>query len=99
MGTFFNSAAYTSAKKKVAEARTEKEEAAGKVTQAQTSLKAAEDSAKAEVKQCQCDTHNNHVKALAEANDKVKAANTRAWTEAAHLKCVLAGKTSNACTV
>merc|ERR1712164_166808 len=97
--TFFGSTAYTNAKKKVADAKKKKEEAAGKVTQAQKDLKAAEDSAKADVKTCQCDTYKNHQKALADANAKVKAANTKAWTEAAHLKCVLAGKTTNACTV
>jgi len=51
------------------------------------------------VKTCQCDTYKNHQKALADANAKVKAANTKAWTEAAHFKCVLAGKSTNSCTV
>jgi len=97
--TFFNSAAYTNAKKKVSDAKKKKEEAAGKVTQAKKSLKTAEDTAKASVKICQCDTFKAHEKALADANAKVKAANTKAWTEAAHLKCVLAGKTTNSCTV
>merc|ERR1740127_219185 len=97
--TFFGSTAYTNAKKKVSDAKKKKEEAAGKVTQAQKDLKAAEASAKASVKTCQCDTYKNHQKALADANAKVKAANTKAWTEAAHLKCVLAGKAANSCTV
>merc|ERR1712159_752016 len=97
--TFFGSTAYTNAKKKVADAKKKKQEAEGKVTQAKKDLKAAEEVAKASVKVCQCDTYKAHEKALADANAKVKASNTKAWTEAAHLKCVLAGKTTNACTV
>jgi len=97
--SFFNSAAYTSAKKKVADAKKKTQQAAGKVTQAQKDLKAAEAAAKSEVKTCQCDTFKAHQKALADANAKVKASNTKAWTEAAHLKCVLAGKSMSSCTV
>merc|ERR1711871_435825 len=97
--TFFNSAAYTNAKKKVADAKKKKTEAEGKVTQAKKDLKAAEDAAKTDVRVCYCDTFKAHKKALADANKKVAASNTKAWKEAAHLKCVLAGKTTNACTV
>merc|ERR1711871_511188 len=98
-GTFFNSAAYTSAKKKVADSKKRKQEAEGKVTQAKKDLAAAEEAAKISVKNCQCDTYKNHEKALADANAKVKSSNTKAWTKAAHLKCVIAGKTTNQCTV
>jgi len=51
------------------------------------------------VRKCQCNTFKAHEKALADANAKVASANKASWTKAAHLKCVLAGKTTNACTV
>jgi len=72
---------------------------AAKVTQAKKDLTAAEAAAKVAMRKCQCDTYQAHEKALAAANAKAKSANTAAWTKAAHLKCVLAGKTTNSCTV
>jgi len=98
-GTFFNSAAYKNAETKVNKAKKAKDKAAGEVTQAQKSLQAAKDAAKVAVKKCQCSTYKTHKKAVADANAKVKSANTKAWTKAAHLKCVLDGKTTNQCTV
>merc|ERR1719253_1962604 len=46
----------------------------------------------------QCGTFFNSA-AYKNAETKVKSANTKAWTKAAHLKCVLDGKTTNQCTV
>jgi len=98
-GTFFNSAAYKNAETKVNNAKKAKDKAAGEVTQAKKSLQAAKDAAKVAVKKCQCNTYKTHQKAVADANAKVKSSNTKAWTKAAHLKCVLDGKTTNQCTV
>jgi hypothetical protein len=96
---FYSSSAYTAAEKKVNEAKNKKTQAAGKVTQAKKSVTAAEQAAKLAVKDCNCNTYKAHQKALQAANEKVKAANTKAWTEAAHLECVLQGKAMNQCTV
>jgi len=96
---FFSSSAYTAAEKKVKEAKDKKSQAAGKVTQAKNDVTAAEKAAKIAVTKCQCNTYKAHEKALKAANEKVKASNTAAWTEAAHLKCVLQGKAMNQCTV
>jgi len=97
--TFYNSGSYKAAEQKVAAAKKTKDQAAGKVTQAKKDLAAAEDAAKEAVKKCQCDAYQAHETALAAANAKVKKTNDAAWTKAAHLKCVIAGKTTNACTV
>merc|ERR1712072_183991 len=51
------------------------------------------------VRDCRCKTYKNHQTALAAANAKVASTNTKAWTKAVHLKCVLEGKTTNSCTV
>jgi hypothetical protein len=96
---FFSSSAYTAAEKKVKEAKDKKSQAAGKVTATKKDVTAAESAAKLAVKECRCNTYKAHQKALQAANEKVKAANTKAWTEAAHLKCVLQGKAMNQCTV
>merc|ERR1712022_92906 len=72
---------------------------AGTVTQAKTSLQAAKDAAVVAVKKCQCNAYKAHSKALTDANAKVVSSQTKAWTKAAHLKCVLDGKTTNQCTV
>jgi hypothetical protein len=97
--TFFNSAAYQNAKKKVADAKKAKDAAAGTVTGTKTSLQAAKDAAVVAVKKCQCNAYKAHSKALTDANAKVVSSQTKAWTKAAHLKCVLDGKTTNQCTV
>lgn len=98
-GTFFNSQAYKNAETKVNNAKKAKDAAAGEVTQASKDLEAAKEAAKIAVRKCQCSTYKAHEKALEASNAKVKQANTKAWTKAAHLKCVLDGKTTNQCTV
>jgi len=98
-GTFFSSTAYTNAEKKVADAKKKKDQAAGAVTSTKKDLQAAKDAAVIAVKKCQCNTYKAHQAALEAANKQVVDSNTKAWTKAAHLKCVLAGKTTNQCTV
>jgi len=97
--TFYNSGSYKAAETKVANAKKKKDQAAGTVTQAKKDLQAAKDAAVEAKRKCQCNTYKAHEKALADANAKVKKSNDAAWTKAAHLKCVIAGKTTNACTV
>jgi len=98
-GTFFNSQAFKNAETKVNDAKKKKDQAAGTVAQAQKSVDTAVEAAKLAVRKCQCTTFNNHKKALAAANKSVESANTKSWTKAAHLKCVLAGTPASSCTV
>merc|ERR1719305_1941202 len=77
--TFYNSGSYKAAEQKVASAKKTKDQAAGKVTQAQKDLQAAKDAAEAAVRKCQCEAFKAHDKALAAANAKVASANKAAW--------------------
>merc|ERR1711988_1480912 len=97
--TFFDSQAFKNADATVKKAKAKKDEAKGHVSQAQKSLDAAIEAAKKAVKKCQCNTFQAHKKALDAANSKVKSANTKEWTKAAHLKCVLAGTSYKSCSV
>merc|ERR1711998_748288 len=93
------SQAFLDAERKVNDTKKKKDAAKGKVDQAKKDLDAAIAAAKVAVIKCQCKTHQAHVKALAAANAQVKSANSKSWTKAAHLKCVLAGTPYNKCTV
>jgi len=97
--TFFQSNVYTTAEAKVTAATLAQAKAAGEVTEAKKSVQIAISEAAKAVKKCQCKTYTFHEKALSDANIKVAAANKDAWTKAAHLKCVLAGKSTNNCNV
>jgi len=57
------------------------------------------DAAKVAERLCQCNTYKAHKAVLKAANEKVVSANTKEWTKAAHLKCVLAGTSVGSCTV
>lgn len=98
-GTFFDSSAYKNAESKVASTKKTKDKAAGKVTEAKNAVSAAKTAAAKAVKKCQCDTAKTHEKALAAANKSVESANSKSWTKAAHLKCVLAGTPYTSCKV
>merc|ERR1712072_722093 len=96
---FFSGASYTQREAHVKKTKDKRTSAAGAVTQAKKSLAAAEEAAVVAARKCRCRAFTNHASALDAANKKVKDANTKAWTKAAHLKCVLAGKTTNQCSV
>jgi len=98
-GTFFVSQAYKNAEKKVASAKKKMDQAVGKVNEALTSLKTAEAAAKIAVRRCKCGTFVAHEEARAKFTQEIKSSNTKAWTKAAHLKCVLEGKANNKCSV
>jgi len=97
--TFFNSQAFQEAEQKVNAAKNAATSAAGKVTQAKNAVASAKAAAKKDMKKCQCNAYKQHEAALKASNKKVADANTKAWTKAAHLECVLAGKTTNQCSV
>merc|ERR1711998_224786 len=82
---FFSASAYTDAKSKRTQACDE----------AKKDVDKAKEAAKELVRECQCKAYTAHEDALRDANTKFSAANLAAWTKAAHLKCVLDGKTTN----
>jgi len=96
---FYNSNQYKNAEVDVKAKKDAKTAAAGAVTQAKKALEDAKAAAVVAVRDCRCNTWKTHQAALAAANAKVASSNTKAWTKAAHLKCVLDGKTTNSCTV
>merc|ERR1711881_554677 len=96
---FYNSDNYKNAEADVKAKKDAKTAAAGAVTQSKKDLEPAKAAAVIAVRDCRCKTYKNHQTALAAANAKVASTNTKAWTKAAHLKCVLEGKTTNSCTV
>jgi len=96
---FYTSAAYVAAEKAVSAAKDHLNQKNGAVTALTKALAKAKEDQKAAIAKCQCDTYNNHNAARTTANDKVVAAETKAWTKAAHLKCVLNGVNANACKV
>merc|ERR1719502_1544744 len=77
-----------------------------KLDESKAAVKAAEEGlenakkerTKAQYK-CKCDTHKNHASALTKRNEEAEKANKAGWTKAAHLKCVLDGKSYSQCTV
>jgi len=96
---FYNSDNYKNAEVDVKAKKDAKTDAAGAVTQAKKALEDAKAAAVVAVRDCRCTTYKTHEAALAAANAKVANSNTKAWTKAAHLECVLDGKTTNSCTV
>merc|ERR1712127_683252 len=89
---FYTSAAYKSAEKAMNAAKNLVNQKNGAATALAKALAKARTDQKALIKKCQCSTYKNH-------QDKRAAAHSKAWTKAAHLKCVLAGTAANACAV
>jgi len=97
--TFFSQTSYINAKNAVKAAQTARDKANGVADQAAKNVPIAVADAAGAVKKCQCTAYNNHKKELAAANGKATESNTAAWNKAAHLKCVVAGKAQNQCSV
>jgi len=93
--TFFDSPSYKAAKKKHQNAVNARNKAQGKVSSAQKGLENAKKAEKEDIKKCKCDAFKAHEAALKESNSKAERSNRKGWSQAAHLKCVLAGKNSN----
>merc|ERR1712166_209926 len=90
---FFGKSQFKKAAKKA------QDKAVGVVSEAKKGVAAAKKAAERAVKKCQCKVYKNHSTALNAANKKAKAANEKAWTKAAHIKCVLAGTSASDCKV
>jgi len=97
-GSFFNQKVWTDAKAAVATATTELQQAVQAVTDAEQAVKAAQAQAEKLADECRCKVKNLLEKALEDMNFGAKAANTKAWTEAAHMLCILDGNTGK-CSV
>jgi hypothetical protein len=98
-GSFFNQKVWRDAKANVAAAQKAHNNAQAAVKSAQDALTAAKNEAARRVKECRCKAKKALEKALETMNNGARAANTKAWTKAQHLLCVLDGKTTNNCPV
>ena len=87
------------AKKAVATAATDLQTAIGAVTAAEKALTNAKKEANTMVQQCRCEAGQKLHDAFKEMNASAKAANRKAWKEAAHILCVLDGKPEDSCSV
>lgn len=98
-GTFFNKQVWQSAKAAAKAAKSKDQQAAGVVTASQKSYTQAVAAAKVKVSKCQCKVKKEHKVMIKQMNDKAKAANLKAWTKAAHLRCILDGTPIGSCKV
>jgi len=96
---FFNSKVYTDAKAKADAANKARDKAKGALDGAKAAVDAASKAAFALAQACACKIRGLHETSLNEANANVEKANIKAWTKAAHLKCVIAGTTAANCKV
>jgi len=98
-GTFFNKQVWQNAKAAAKAAKSKDQQAAGVVTASQKSYTQAVAAAKVKVSKCQCKVKKEHKVMIKQMNDKAKAANLKAWTKAAHLRCILDGTPIGSCKV
>jgi len=95
----FRSSAYTNAKAAAKVAKDAKLKAAGALDQAKRVQKTAIEDQKKALKDCYCNLKRLHAKTLKDMNVKVEKANMKAWTRAAHIRCVLDGTPIAKCKV
>jgi len=98
-GSFFNKQVWQSAKAAAKAAKSKDQQAAGVVTASQKLYTQAVAAAKVKVSKCQCKVKMEHKVMIKQMNDKAKAANLKAWTKAAHLRCILDGTPIGSCKV
>jgi len=98
-GVFFGSSAYTNAKAAAKAAKDAKLKAAGALDQAKKAHQTAIEDQKNAITKCYCDLKKLHAKTLNDMNVKVEKANQKAWTRAAHIRCVLDGTPMAKCKV
>merc|ERR1712127_771997 len=84
---------------KDAAAKTKKEEASGALKAAISAVATAETKAVELAGECACKAVKEAKAATVASNNNLVATNTKAWTKAAHLMCVLDGKSANNCAV
>jgi len=96
---FYKSQVWKTSKAKRNAASQAADKAKGALASASQALDADVIAAKKAVTSCQCDVRKLHATSLKKANADAVKANTKAWTKAAHLRCVLEGKNANQCTV
>jgi len=83
----------------VSAAREDHQLKVGEVGEAEKALEQAKEEAARMVKSCNCKVVQEHGAALEAANSKMAEANKKAWTQAAHIRCVVAGTKLDACGV
>lgn len=98
-GVFFSSSAYTNSKAAAKAAKDAKLKAAGALEQAKKAHERALADQKEAVNKCYCDLKKLHAKTLNDMNIKAEQANKKAWTRAAHIRCVLDGTPLDKCKV
>jgi hypothetical protein len=98
-GTFFDSGPWADQKLIVDNLKAEMDSKAGSLEQAKKAKVKADSDAAHLVNQCKCDIMKVHQDAIKKANDDMKDANEKAWTNAAHIRCVVAGKKTSNCDV
>lgn len=97
--SFYNSGVWKKSKAKRDAAFKTVEKAKGSLTTASAGLVTAVKAAASAVKKCQCGVKKLHEASLLKANADAVTANEKAWTKAAHLRCVIDGKSTSQCTV
>merc|ERR1712072_535848 len=90
---------YTGAVAGVQASRNAHESAKDDVTSAETALENAKEEGAKLVNQCMCHVIQEHDAAVGSANDAMEEANLKAWTQAAHIRCVVAGTALPNCQV
>merc|ERR1712010_270045 len=88
-GTFFDSGPWADQKLIVDNLKAEMDSKAGSLEQAKKAKVKADSDAAHLVNQCKCDIMKAHQDAIKKANDDMKDANKKAWTNAAHIRCVV----------
>merc|ERR1711988_1964388 len=97
--TFFNMAVYKNAANAVSTAKKQAEQAAGALKNAEKDLTDAIAAAAEAVRKCQCAVKKKHKDTIKKLNEAAKAANEKAWTKAAHQRCLLNGTPADKCKV
>jgi len=96
---FFAQKVWKDAKQAVATAKQNYNNAKAKVKTATSAIETATNAALEMVQMCRCKALTELQKAVQTMNNKGKSAYSESWTKAAHMECVLDGKSPNQCTV
>lgn len=97
--SFFAQNVWKDAKQAVATAKKNHNNAKVQVKTATTAIETAKNTALEMVQTCRCKALSELKKAVETMNNKGKSSYSQSWTKAAHMECVLDGKSPNQCTV
>jgi hypothetical protein len=98
-GMFFKAEQYLIVKAKVKKMKELVQVTSGLLTQANKTYIAALKTAKVKMLKCQCTTYTKMQLEIKTVKAAIIKSNTKAWTKAAHLSCVLSGTPLKKCTV